>query len=972
MALPEGFGGMLHRLRLAANLTQDELAERARISARSVGDIERGVSRAPRRDTVGLLADALGLMGSERAAFEAAARRLDRRSSAPSRSDGAMPAATAPRLGGAPFVGRARELALADRHLADIGPVLLVVAGEPGIGKSRLLGEAAVRAAARGWRVLEGGCQRPGGQEPYAPIVGALKRHLAGRPADAARKDLDGCRWLVRMLPELTGTVEEGAATWMLAADQERRLMFDAVIRFLGNVAGPSGTMVILDDLQWAGRDAVDLLAAVIRSAATPIRVIAAYRDTEVAPNDPLAAILADLAIAGLVTHRTLAPLTTEESADLLDALLDRSAAETYAQGHAVLQRAGGVPFFLISCAQWLQAEILEDSRATIPWDVTHSVRQRIAALPDAVQALLGTAAVMGRDVRPQVLAAVTGESDDAISTALEAAERARLLIDLGHTYQFAHDVIREVAEGDVGSARRLLLHRRIAAAIEHFHGNALPDQYETLAYHYLHGEAWEPALAYLAQSGDKARAAHAMEQALHFYAQALAVCETLGAAGFATAVTIAEKRGNVCFDSGDFPGAAIDFARMRVDAHVLGDRHQEAMAQAYRGMALLYAHEFEDAEEVLRAALALSGTEFPDARLLAGTQLASLLSLINRHDEFAILLAEAEALAPAVDDPLSQAWLSMIGNERRTWTGRYDDAVAFLDGWRGAVERTHQITMLLWNRWEESLARGGRGDYDRAIALLDEVLATSARIGEVVIAARAMNTLGWIYGELQDHERAMALNQRSLAVASAAEIADMEIQNNARVNLGDNLMALGRPDEAEDCFRQVEQIVRDPRPQDRWLLWRIAQHLFHSMGELCLARDDVGRALAYADECLALAEPSESRKNIVKARRLRAQVFLRTGALPHAQAELEIALSLAREIGNPPQLWKTYVTIGRLRQAQGRPDDAITAYREAFALIEGVAAGLPDIALRQMFLTSPHVQSIRESIAPSEPVAMG
>ena len=68
--------------------------------------------------------------------------------------------------------------------------------------------------------------------------------------------------------------------------------------------------------------------------------------------------------------------------------------------------------------------------------------------------------------------------------------------------------------------------------------------------------------------------------------------------------------------------------------------------------------------------------------------------------------------MAPTVDDPLSQAWLSMIGNERRTWAGRYDDAVAFLDGWRGAVERTHQITMHLWNRWEESLARGGRGDY--------------------------------------------------------------------------------------------------------------------------------------------------------------------------------------------------------------------------------------------------------------------
>jgi tetratricopeptide (TPR) repeat protein/transcriptional regulator with XRE-family HTH domain len=961
MALSEGFGGLLRRLRLAADLTQDELAERASISARSVGDIERGVSRAPRRDTVVLLADALGLADGDRARFEAAARRLDGRSES---SRTTPTAAVRPReTARVPFVGRADERAQIDRHLANDGPTLLMVAGEPGIGKSRLLGEAAAGAAASGWVVLEGGCQRSGGLEPYAPVVGAVKNYLAGRSANAVRDAVRECDWLVRMLPELAGTLPEATATWAHAPDQERRLMFDAAIRFLGNVAGPRGTLLLLDDLQWAGRDAVDLLAAIVRRAAAPVRVIGAYRDTEVAPNDPLGVMLADLAIAGLVAHRTLEPLTDEESTELLAALTDGQSADGgNARGDDVIRRAGGVPFFLISCAQGLHGGTWDANRAAVPWDVTQSVRQRITALPSSVLTLLGSAAVVGRAVRPALLATVTGDPDEAVSTALEGAARARLLIDRGNSYQFAHDLIREVAEGDVGSARRLLLHRRIAAAIEQLHADALHDQCEVIAYHYLHGEAWEPALPYLVQAGDKARSVHAVQQALHFYAQALSVCDTLGAPALAVAVAVAGKRGNVCFDSGDFPGAAADFDRMRAAAHALGDRHQEAMAQAYRGMALLYAHEFEEAEETLRAALTLAGTAFPDVRLLAGTQLASLLSLINRHDEFAILLAEAEALAPQVDDPFSQAWLSMIGNERRTWTGRYDDAVAFLDRWRGAVEETHQITMLLWNRLEESFARGGRGDYDRAIAVLTEVLETGERIGEVVIAARAMNTLGWVYSELQDHERALALNQRSLMVASAAEIADMEIQNNARVNLGDNLIALGRPDEAEECFRQVEQIVRDPRPQDRWLLWRIAQRLFHSMGELCLTRGDAPKALAYADECLALAESSESRKNIVKARRLRAEVFLHMGALLEADAELDIALSYAREIGNPPQLWKTYVALARLRQSQGRPDDAAAAYREALAVIDSVAARLADSALRLSFLASPHVQAIRQS----------
>ena len=327
MALPEEFGGMLRRLRLAANLTQDELAERARISARSVGDIERGVSRAPRRDTVALLADALGLTEADRATFEAAARRLDGRSHSPSYDARAVPATDLWRPDEAtriPFVGRAYDLTLIDRQLSNGGPALLMVAGEPGIGKSRLLGAAASRAVAQEWTVLEGGCQRPGGLEPYAPMVGAVKNYLSGKSADFLRNAMKDCGWLVRLLPELTGIITEEPAIWALAPDQERRLMFEAVIRFLGNIAGPRGTVLILDDLQWAGRDSVDLLATIVRSATMPIRVIGAYRDTEMAPSDPLAVMLADLAIAGLVTHRTLPPLTGEESTQLLDALLDR------------------------------------------------------------------------------------------------------------------------------------------------------------------------------------------------------------------------------------------------------------------------------------------------------------------------------------------------------------------------------------------------------------------------------------------------------------------------------------------------------------------------------------------------------------------------------------------------------------------------------------------------------------------------
>ncbi len=301
-------------------------------------------------------------------------------------------------------------------------------------------------------------------------------------------------------------------------------------------------------------------------------------------------------------------------------------------------------------------------------------------------------------------------------------------------------------------------------------------------------------------------------------------------------------------------------------------------------------------------------------------------------------------------------------------WSGRYDDALALLERWRGAVTENHQLLELLWTKWEAALARGGKGDYAPALTLLDEVVAACAGSGEAFVRARALNTAGWIHGELQDHARALELNGQSLTLAEAIETADPEIESNARLNLGDSLLALGRLDEAEAHFRAVERVVRAPRPQDRWMLWRYAQHLFHSYGELWLTRGDAARALDYADECLRGAEASDSPKNVVKARRLRGEAFLTCGELTAAEAELGVALDVARRTGNPPQLWKSLVALGVLRSAQGASAAARLAYGEALAVVRRVAAGLPAAPLRETFLTSPHVQRISAAHRGTDP----
>src|SRR5205823_5244799 len=162
------------------------------------------------------------------------------------------------------------------------------------------------------------------------------------------------------------------------------------------------------------------------------------------------------------------------------------------------------------------------------------------------------------------------------------------------------------------------------------------------------------------------------------------------------------------------------------------------------------------------------------------------------------------------------------------------------------------------------------------------------------LIGPRILNSLRWIYGELEDHERAIGWNRSSVEMASVPGFPDFDVAMHARLNVADNLVALGRPEEAEEQFRTVEAVVRNPRPHERWMAWRYSQHLFHSYGELWLDRGEPVRALAYADECLELAEHNSSMKNVVKGRRLRGQALLAMGRLDQAEQELSASLEVA------------------------------------------------------------------------------
>ena len=142
-------------------------------------------------------------------------------------------------------------------------------------------------------------------------------------------------------------------------------------------------------------------------------------------------------------------------------------------------------------------------------------------------------------------------------------------------------------------------------------------------------------------------------------------------------------------------------------------------------------------------------------------------------------------------------------------------------------------------------------------------------------------------------------------------------------------------------------------------MLWRYSQHLLHSYGELWLIRGNAEKALNYANECLELAENSNSLKNIIKGHRLRGQALLTQNQLNEAEQELITALEVARQVGNPPQLWQTHVALGDLRHARGSADEAYQSYADALIVVDEVASSLKDLSIRNTFLNSDHIQGI-------------
>ncbi|HEV2927772.1 MAG TPA: AAA family ATPase, partial [Propionibacteriaceae bacterium] len=473
--------------------------------------------------------------------------------------------------GHTPFVGRERQLSELETaiHAAEFGEhVLALVAGEPGIGKTRLVNEVTSRASST---VLRSACWADGDAPAFWPWR-QLLRTLPG--ADGGGSDTLGAAGKVRGLG-----VGADHRTTDLGGDARFRL-FDEVAERLAAASLARPLILVIDDLHWADEASIRLLRFVAQDVRDRrLAILGTYRDTDLAPDHPLAQCLDQLIREGL--HVTLGGLSRGEVGHLVGALTGRQgpARDVVAQVH---RRSGGNPLFVRELVRLLDTAKADNSAAPgqLPEGVRAAVAGRLTALPVEVRQVLLAAAVIGVDAEIAVLRPVTGLSDGQLHRALQVARAARLVVDQGTdgVIAFPHALVREVLYSDADPAERARLHRRVAEVIAERYGD---NRVLEVAHHTLNGLAESDSghavdLAVLAAEASLAVLAY--EDAAGWYARGIDLLRTRRPDEMRIGDLLV-RCGEARVAAGDLSGARAAFADAAVVARSRGDAELLATA---------------------------------------------------------------------------------------------------------------------------------------------------------------------------------------------------------------------------------------------------------------------------------------------------------------------------------------------------------------------------------------------------------
>jgi len=700
-----------------------------------------------------------------------------------------------------PFVGRTGELAVLtadlDAAVGGRGGVVLV-AGEPGIGKTRLVEELAARAIGRGAAVLWGRCWEGAGAPAFWPWVQVVRGYVQVQAEDPAslRHDLGaGAADIAALVPAVRDRIPDLPAPPPLEPEAARFRLFDSLAGFLRTAAARRPLLLVLDDLHWADVASLALLRFMSREldggeGSGPL-VVGSYRHTEVDQGHPLLGAVADLTRG---QHRWL-PLGGLGQREVAGFIALVAGAEPSAELAAeVYRQTDGNPFFVTEVVRLLASQGRLDPAARgaavlkggLPEGVRAVVAERLSRLSGDCRQILEVASVVGRDFELRVLQPASGLDAGQLLVLLEEAEAARLVGAVPgelSRWRFAHALVREVLYEGLLAARRVRLHGLVADALEAVYAAEPGPHLAELAHHLVEAapgseKSAARAVRMATLAGRRALEVLAWEDAAGLFERALAALELAERPGSA------QQRCELLLAIGEARMAASDVPAARTAYQQAGELagrigSPEALARAGLGLGLEFTSGIVDPVQVglLEQALAvLDKADSPlRARVLAG--LARALVSAPQAERRLALSEDAVRMARRLGDPATLAavlfgrHLAIWGSEQAEVTGERlsiateavglaeqigDRAMALrgrglrridllelgdlagYDADLAAAERAAEQLGQLRYRWQLPLAHATRallaGRFGQAEELIEQGLAAGRRAGDQAV----------------------------------------------------------------------------------------------------------------------------------------------------------------------------------------------------------------------------------------------
>ena len=678
-------------------------------------------------------------------------------------TDGDNPS-VAKRVSSPDLVGRVPELlaltsALERAASAKFGAVL--IGGEAGVGKTRLVSELELRAVADGARVLSGDCvELAEGELPFAPLTGIL-RQVTRELSAAELETLPGRGELARLLPELGDTSEWVRRDSALDETLAQSRLFEVLLALFTGIAAEAPVVIVIEDLHWADRSTRDFLSFLMRNACdVRILLLGTYRTDELHRRHPLRPFLGELDRRRVVERIELSPLTREEIGGLAGGILEHPPPEQLLDD--LFRRSDGNPFFA--------EELLAASAggAAMPETLRDALMVRVEALDEATRGMLRVAAAAGRRVTHPLLACVSELDDAELEQALREAVAANVLVTDGDDFAFRHALVREAVVADVLPGERTRLHVAYAEALTG--DTSLGDGAVTaeIAFHWWEARRLPEALSTAIAAGEAAESVFAFAEACGHYEHALEIWDEVPDAAERADADLAEILMRAAENSNLLLGPARSITLARKAAELIDETADPVRAALLReslGRYLWVSGDSQAALESYHEAVDLMPPDPPSAELAR------------------VLSAHGQIL--------------MLRGRPRESRIRCEQAIEIARKVGARAEESHAMNTL-------GVDISSLGDRPRGIEILTEAKAIAEELGWIDEIGRAYVNLSeeidWDGRTAEGAELAHegAAKMRSLGARSYVVFLETEAAN--------RLLRLGRLAEAQEAIRRVRQ----------------------------------------------------------------------------------------------------------------------------------------------------------------------